>query len=100
MTDKLSKAIEQIVGKTMRNLDARVSTPVPVSEGDLDSTIDLLNRMDPGTGNSIVKSSSVWKWLEDPADQMMMAMMLCTGRNECLYDPWGSYIVFFFWNHC
>jgi hypothetical protein len=83
MTDKLSKAIEQIVDKTMRNLDKMAPTQGFASENDLDSTIDSLNRMAPGTGNPVVKNNSVWVWLEDPADRMMVAMVLVLGKSEC-----------------
>jgi hypothetical protein len=97
MTDKLSKAIEQIVDKTIRNIDKMTSTQVPVSGNDLDSTIDSLSRMAPGTGNPVVKNNSIWMWLEDPADQMMLAVLLIMGRNECfLSDLWGLYIVIIF----
>jgi hypothetical protein len=83
MTDKLSKAIEQIVDKTMRNLEKMSPTQGFASENDLDSTIDSLNRMAPDTGNPVVKNNSVWVWLEDPADRMMVAMVLVLGKNEC-----------------
>jgi hypothetical protein len=86
MTDKLSKAIEQIVDKTMKNLDKMTSIQATVAATDLDSTIDSSSRMASGTGNQIVKSNSVWLWMEDPASQMMVAMLLVLGRNECPYD--------------
>ncbi len=86
MTDKLSKAIEQIVDKTMKNLDKMTSTQAPVAANDLDLTIDSLSRMASGTGNRVVKSNSVWLWMEDPASQMMVAMLLVLGRNEWLYE--------------
>jgi hypothetical protein len=93
MTDKLSKAIEQIVDKTIRNIDKMTSTQVPVSENDLDSTIDSLSRMAPGTGNPVVKNNSIWMWLENPADQMMLAVLLIMGRNECFLVTYGVYIL-------
>ncbi len=84
MTDKLSKAIEQILDKTMKNLDKMTPTRAVYANSDLDSNIDSLDRMVPGTGNYDVKNNSVWMWLEDPADQMMVAVVLVIGRNEWL----------------
>jgi hypothetical protein len=81
MTDKLSKALEQIVDKTMKSLDKMTSTQATVSENDLDSTIDSLSRVSPGTGNPVIKNNSNWLWLVDPADQMMVAVMLVIGTK-------------------
>jgi hypothetical protein len=83
MTDKLSKALEQFVDKTMKNLDKMTPTQAPNFENDLDSTIDSLSRMPSGTGNPAVKNNSIWTWLENPADQMMVALILVLGRSEC-----------------
>jgi meiotically up-regulated gene 157 (Mug157) protein len=96
MTDKLSKVIEQIVDKAMRNFDM-TSTQAPVSKNNLDSTIDSLSQMSPRTGNLVVKNNSVWMWLEDPADQMMVAVMLVLSRNECsfIYADLGVYVSYF-----
>jgi hypothetical protein len=89
MTDKLSKALEQFVDKTMKNLDKMTSTQAPIFENDLDSTIDSLSRMPSGTGNPVVKNNSIWMWLENPADQMMVALILVLGRSECSELPCG-----------
>jgi meiotically up-regulated gene 157 (Mug157) protein len=89
MTDKLSKALEQFVDKTMKNLDKMTSTQTPIFENDLDSTIDSLSRMPSETGNPVVKNNSIWMWLENPADQMMVAVMLVLGRSECSKLPCG-----------
>ncbi len=90
ITDKLSKTIEQIVNNTMRNLDRMTSTQAPISGDHLDLTIESLGRMAPGTGNPAVKNNSVWVWLEDPADQVMVAALLVLGRKECPLRPLGS----------